>query len=480
MKSLKALKTFQPSKYQTKDNWNVHLKQYNPHSQDLKMDVMFVGGGPGGLSGAIRLKQLCQRDFPNIQIGILEKAGRIGGHSLSGAIINPTPFQTLFPDTTEKDRPFREKVKKEKLFFLTQNRKWPLPLPPTMKNKNLYTASVCEVLRWMAKKAEAMNINIFTSFTADKLLIDEKKVIGITTYPKGLNKDGSKDPSYQESISICSKLLVLAEGSRGHLTQTWMNWKGIRSHYPQTYALGIKEIWEIPAGRPLQSVIHTMGWPLPSDCFGGSWLYPMGQNTLSLGLVAGLNSPHKNLDIHLKLQELKNHPLFKLILQGGKCVEWGAKTIPEGGYHSMPDQLHDHGLLILGDAAGMVNVPALKGIHYAMTAGLLAAEKIFSCLKQNDFSKDSLKAYTHKVKHKSCIGKELYPVRNVRQAFDKNIFIGLFKSGLMFLTRGIFPGDTKNKKLKTDAEQTKSKKMKYFHKTNKKNRSCFFVREQNP
>ena len=291
---------------------------------------------------------------------------------------------------------------------------------------------------------------------------NEEHITGITTFPAGLNKDGSKNSSYQESIPICSKLLVLADGSRGHLSQAWRNWKGIRSPYAQTYALGVKELWEIPSDQMPQTVIHTMGWPLPMDCFGGSWLYPMGSNTVSLGLVAGLNSPFKNLDIHLKLQEMKNHSLFKSILQNGKCLEWGAKTIPEGGYYSLPDPLHDHGLLVLGDAAGMVNVPALKGIHYAMTAGLLAAETAYSCLKKKDFSKNSLKEYDHKVRHTSCIGKELYPVRNIRQAFDKNIFTGLLKSGLMFLTKGLFPGDNKKKNNKTDAEYIRYKKIKYM------------------
>ena len=455
-------KTFQPQQYQEPFDWKSKIKELPDTSPDsiMDVDVLFVGGGPAGLSGAIRLKQLCQKDFPDIEIAVIEKASRIGGHSLSGAVINPVAFQQLFPDVKESDLPLRQKVQTEKLFFLTADGKLPLFPPPTMKNKNFYTASLCEVLRWMAEKAETMGISVFTSFTANELLTKNDSVKGISTFPAGLNKDGTPSSNYQEPIFIKSQLTVLAEGSRGHLSQAWRKWKNITSKYPQTYALGVKEIWKVPP-KSLRNreheIWHTMGWPLPPEGFGGSWMYPLGDNLLSLGLVAGLDSPFQNMDVHLKLQKLKQHPLFSKILKDGECIEWGAKTIPEGGYHSMPNQLHDDGLLIAGDSAGMVNVPALKGIHYAMTAGILSAETAFSALKENNFSKKILKTYDEKVRKSSCIGKELYPVRNVRQAFDKNIFLGLIKSGFIFLTKGIFPGDYK-KKLISDAQRERNKK----------------------
>ena len=450
---------FQPKKYQQAFDWQSKIQALSELSvtedNTMEVDVLFVGGGPAGLSGAIRLKQLCQKDFPELQVAVLEKAARIGGHSLSGAVINPIAFKTLFPELNENDLPFRQKVKKEFLFYLTNKQKWPLPPPPTMKNKNFYTASLCEVLRWMEEKAEKLDINIFNSFTADKLLTDNNQIKGIITTPSGLNRDGSKSSNYQEPVAIRSKVLVLADGSRGHLSQTWMHWKNIKSKYPQTYVLGVKEIWKV-SHAPKNEIWHTMGWPLPTDCFGGAWLYPIGENLVSLGLCASLNSPLKNLDVHLKLQQLKTHPLFANLLKDGKCIEWGAKTIPEGGYHSIPDQLHDDGLIIAGDAASMVNVPALKGIHYAMTAGMLAADTIFTSLKSQDFSSTVLKRYDQKIKKDSCIAKELYPVRNVRQAFDKNIFLGLLKSGLMFLTKGLFPGDSQH--TLEDAETMRTKK----------------------
>ena len=448
-------KSFQPKQYQQEWDWRSKVKELSsvPTSDSvMDVDVLFVGAGPAGLSGAIRLKQLCQKDFPNIQIAVLEKASKVGGHSLSGAVINPVALSQLFPEVSLSDMPFRQKVQTEKLFYLTPRGKWPLPLPPTMKNKNFYTASLGEVLRWMAQKAEAMGVLVFPSFTADELLIEGKAVKGVSTFPLGLNKDGSKGGSYQAPVFIRSQVTVLAEGTRGHLSQTWMKWKNISSHYPQTYALGVKEVWEVPSGVTEGEIWHTMGWPLSADCFGGAWMYPLGEGLLSLGLVAGLDSSSPCLDVHGELQKLKSHPLFYRLLEKGKCVEWGAKTIPEGGWHGLPEVLHDEGLLIAGDAAGMVNVPALKGIHYAMTAGICSAETAFGALKQKDFSRKVLKGYDKQVREESCIGKELYPVRNVRQAFEKNIFLGLVQSGLMFLTKGVFPGDFK-KEFKSDAEK---------------------------
>ena len=459
--------TFQ--KYQKEWDWQSYIYSLEsevalPEDSIIDLDVLFVGAGPAGLSGAIRLKQLCKESNFDIQIGVIEKASHIGGHSLSGAVINPVAFKKLFPEVSEKNWPFRQKVGAEKLFYLTSKNKIRLPSPPTMKNKNFYTASLCEVLRWMGEKAEAMDISIFTSFTAHKLLTENTFVKGISTVPAGLDRAGHPSSSYQPPTFIRSKLTVLTDGSRGHLSQTWRKWKKIQSYYPQTYALGVKEIWELPSYKMKQNEIwHTMGWPLPADCFGGAWVYPLGENLLSLGLVAGLDSPLQNLDVHAYLQQLKYHPLLAQILEGGKCVEWGAKTIPEGGYHSIPRELHDDGLLVAGDAANMVNVPALKGIHYAMTAGMLTAETAFLSLKKNDFSKSVLKNYTKEIKNNSCIGKELYPVRNVRQAFKKNIFWGLIKSGLMFLTKGLFPGD-RLKGLTSDAKKNRTQKIFYSYK----------------
>ncbi len=451
---------FTPFHHQPEYDLKRSVKELSPSAEEeeLEVDVLVVGGGPAGLSAALHLKQLCQKDFPNVHIAVMEKASRMGGHSLSGAVINPAPFKKLFPDLHEKDFPFHRKVKKESFYFLTKNYKWPLPFPPPMKNKNFYTASLTHVVKWMARRAEDKQISLFTSFTADKLLVEKGRIKGVSTFPVGLNRDGKPGTSHQKPVHVKAKLLILADGSRGHLSQAWQHLKKISSTYPSTYALGVKEVWEVAC--PLTGVFHTMGWPLPLSCFGGSWLYPLEENKVSLGLVAGLNSSFKNLDVHLKLQELKTHPFFASVLKGGRCVEWGAKTIPEGGYHSMPHQLSDHGLLLVGDAAHMVNVPALKGIHYAMTAGLLAAETAFEALKKNDFSHPVLKHYDEQVRYNSCIGKELYPVRNVRQAFDSHFLKGVFKSALMFLSGGRFPGDQKARFCE-DAKKVRFRDMSY-------------------
>ena len=449
---------FKPAEYQPAFHWSSYIEPLtNNQAGDLNLDVLFVGGGPAGLSGAIYLKQLANKLFPDLQIGVMDKGSRMGAHSLSGAVINPSAFKALFPDIKESNLPFRKKVQSEKLFLLTPTRRVRLPLPPSMKNKNFYTASLCEVVRWMSTQASQMGISILPSFTARKLLMKNHHVHGVATCPAGLNKDGSPSSGYQAECRVQAKLTVLADGARGHLSQAYLHKQNITSKYAQTYALGVKELWETAPNSPGQgfanqnTVVHTMNYPLPPDCFGGGWLYPLGEGLLSLGLVGGLDSGLQNLDVHQQLQRLKNHPYFARLLKGGKCVEWGAKIIPEGGYYAMPGRLSGGGVLLTGDSAGMVNVPALKGIHYAMHSGMLAGETAFSALKENNFSHAFLKSYDEKVRT-SRMSQELYLVRNVRQAFSKNLWTGLLKSGLMFLSQGRFPGDLTPSSL-TAAEQ---------------------------
>jgi electron-transferring-flavoprotein dehydrogenase len=236
---------------------------------------------------------------------------------------------------------------------------------------------------------------------------------------------------------VVAKVTVLSEGTRGTLTQAYLDWQGVRSGNPQIYALGVKELWEVK--RPLDSVIHTMGWPLPRNAFGGSWFYPMADNLVSMGLVVGLDYREHSLDAHVLLQRLKKHPLFTSYLEGGEMLEWGAKTIPEGGYYALPERLHGDGLLLVGDAAGFVDVPSLKGIHYAMMSGILAARAIFQALKVDDTSSRGLKKYDELVKG-SYIRQDLYRTRNMRLAFKSGFFLGGIKAGLMTVTGGAVPG----------------------------------------
>ena len=292
-----------------------------PNEDSIELDVLFVGAGPASFSSAIRLAQLAKSKNQDIEIGIMEKADQIGGHTLSGAVINPVVFKWLFPDKAETELPFRKKVEREAFYLLTCKKAFPLPMPPGMRAKSCWTASLCEAVRFLAKTAEEMGVHIFTSFPAEKLLMNQGQIIGVVSKAYGLNKDGSKTDNAEPASQIFSKVVVLAEGSRGHLTQAYMQNQNISSLYPQTYALGVKEIWEVKT-EP-DKIFHSMGWPLDSKTFGGSWFYPLGKGLVSVGLVAGLDSPSAQLSVHDELQKMKSHSLFKQYLEGGKCVEWG-------------------------------------------------------------------------------------------------------------------------------------------------------------
>ncbi len=437
-------KIIEPLKFQPDLNVSEFIIE-NPTVSDeaVPMDVLFVGGGSAGLCGAIRLAlnvkkaKASDSSFPDVEIGVLEKAQSLGGHTLSGSVINPIALKELFPELTEKDFPFKNKVNSEKVYFITSTSQFRMPTPPTMKNHGNYSASLCEVVRWLGEKAEGLGINVFTSFPAKALLVQDKKVIGIRTTAAGLNKDNSESAQYMPPTDILASVTVLCEGTRGPITQSYLKWSKTESQAPQIYALGVKEVWKVK--KPFNDVIHTLGWPLARDTFGGSWLYPMGDDMVSLGLVAGLDYKKTNLDVHGELQNLKNHPLIKNVLEGGEMVEWGAKTIPEGGFHSLPQKLSGDGIMICGDAAGMVNVPALKGIHYAMKSGLLAADTISQAIKAKDFSAEFLKKYDEAFK-KSFIYSDLKKVRNIRQAFmHSNFWWASIKAAFMTITNCAFP-----------------------------------------
>jgi len=444
---------FVPSDYQLPFPFENYFQEATSHSDSLSLDVLFIGVGPASLASAIHLADLMKTQGQNLEIGMMEKADRIGGHTLSGAVINPLVFKWLFPNKKETDFPFRKKVKGEQFYFLTQKYSLPLPVPPKMKNKNYYTASLCEVVQWLAKEAEARGVHIFTSHPAEKLLIKGSQIIGASSAPAGLNKDGTHTSQYTPPTSIFAKTVVLAEGSRGHLTQAVLKKENIQSKYPQTYALGVKEIWKVNT-EPTK-VMHTIAWPLSQNTFGGSWCYPLGDNLVSLGLVAGLDSPNAQLSVHDKLQTLKEHPLFKDLLQDGKCLEWGAKTLPEGGYYALPKRLHSDGLLIIGDGAGFINMASLKGVHYAMASGFFAAQTLKEAFDKQEFSKTILKTYDQKIKE-SFIAKELKASRNLRQSFDKGLFWGLLKGALITLTSGRWPSDFKSTNLKSDAQHIRN------------------------
>lgn len=428
-----------------------------PDAEAIPMDVVFVGGGPAGLAGAIELARLVKKDnesdggIGEVEIGVLEKAGQLGEHNLSGAVVNPSGFEALFPEMSVSDFPFRRPVDKEAVYVLSSGGSYRIPTPPTMKNHGNHIASICEIVRWLGEQAEGLGVNVFPGFPVDSLLTSGDDVIGVRTTPSGLGRDGQPaGGDAMPAVDLTARVTVLSEGTRGPLSQAWLDWQGVRSPNPQIYALGVKEIWEV--AKPLDRIIHTMAWPLPADAFGGSFMYPMADNLVALGLVVGLDYGDARFDVHDALQRMKLHPLFREYLEGGEMVEWGAKTIPEGGFYSVPERRHGNGLMIVGDAAGYVEVSSLKGIHYAMHSGIMAARQAFQALKQNDTSAAGLEGYTRAV-DQSVIMKDLKRRRNMRLAFKSGFYGGGVKAGLMTLTGGAFPGGKIS--VEEDAAETK-------------------------
>lgn len=418
---------------------------HRPPSEDsVSFDVLFVGAGPASLAGAIKLAQLVRThrarakdSSGDISIGVIEKSAAVGHHVLSGAIVNPNVFQELFPELSLGDIPFEGPVRRNEVYLLTRNAAIRLPAPPTMHNKGYYVASLCQIVRWLAEKASALGVEILTGFPARSLLVQGIRVVGVQTADAGRDRAGSPLPNFQPGTDIAAKAVVLGEGTRGYLTQAYLKWQDIRSPNPQIYAQGVKEVWQIQ--KPLDAVVHTMGWPLDSNTFGGSFFYPMRDNHVAIGLVVGLDYTDASLDVHQLLQELKTHPFFRHYLEGGQLVEWGAKTIPEGGYWSLPARLSGDGLLLVGDSAGFVDAASLKGVHYAMTSGILAAKTLFEAWEARDFSAASLCAYDQHVQE-SFIYRHLYERRNMRLAFKDGLWLGALKAGLFYLTHGLLFG----------------------------------------
>lgn len=414
-----------------------------PGDEAIEMDVVIVGGGPAGLACSIELAGLVRREqesggaMGDVSIAVLEKAGSAGEHNLSGAVVNPRAFRELFPDLQDANFPFRQPVSAEAVYFLTEGRAQRIPTPPSMHNRGYHTASICEIVRWLGEQAEGLGVNLFTGFPVDSLLVDGNRVRGVRTTPSGLDRDGTPGSDFTPPTDITARVTVVADGTRSTLAQGYREWQQITSENPQIYALGVKEVWEVK--QSLDRVVHTLGWPLPTDAFGGSWMYPLGENQVSLGLVVGLDYHNAALDVHELMQRMKLHPLFRSQLEGGRMLEWGAKTIPEGGYYALPSRRHGDGIVMVGDAVGFVDVPSLKGIHYAMQSGMYAARAIFAALKAGDTSAAALAPYDRMV-DESYIVSDMRRTRNMRLAFKDGLYVGGIKAGLMTVSGGRFPG----------------------------------------
>src|SRR2546423_4593677 len=365
----------------------------DPADERIEVGVLVVGAGPAGLACAIRLGQMLE-DAPEIRerlgdvpVAVLEKGKQAGSHLLSGAVVNPRALRRLFKGRKRIDEmPFYGPVDHESVYFLTHGSALRIPAPPTMKNEGNYVASLSRLGRWLAEEAEAGGAMILPETSAYKLLVSDGRARGVRTGDKGRGRDGEPLGNFEPGADIVARVTVLAEGTQGHLTGVALERFSLAGDNPQVWALGVKEVWKV--ARPLDRVIHTMGWPLRTAAkyreFGGSFIYPMGDDMLTLGMVVGLDYRDVELSVHDLLQELKTHPFVRKLLAGGERVAWGAKTIPEGGFLALPRRLHAPGLLLCGDGAGMVNVPALKGIHYAIESGSLAAEAAFAALRRGE------------------------------------------------------------------------------------------------
>ena len=411
--------------------------------ETLDVDILVVGGGPAGMSAALRLAQLQkQQGGEPLAVAVLEKSREPAAHMMSGAVLDPSALRDLVPDFEAKGAPLAAPVLADHVYFLTPRGKIAFPvIPPPLRNHGNFIISLNLFTRWLAQQVESEGIDIFTGFAGQDVLMDGPRVIGVRTGDRGIGRHGEQKPTFEPGVDVTAKVTIFCDGVRGNLTKELLRRLQLGAgRQPQQFAIGLKELWEIPSRRvPAGTVMHTMGYPLRFEEFGGGFIYAMPEGQLSVGFVAGLDYRDPLFDPHMAFNRFKQHPFVASLLDGGTMVRYGAKALPEGGWNTIPQPYMD-GALIAGDAGAFLNSMRLKGIHLAMRTGMLAAESAFEAVRAGDTSAAGLQRYQAKI-NASQVRAELYPVRNVHQAFGHGLLAGLAFSGVSLVTRGAWPAD---------------------------------------
>ncbi len=425
--------------------------------ESMEFDVVIVGGGPSGLSAAIRLRQLAQKAGRDLSVCLIEKGSELGAHTMSGAVMEPHALEDLIPDWKAKGAPLHTPATDDRMLFLTETKAYKLPFPPPqMNNHGNYIVSLGNVVRWLGQQAEELGVEIYPGFAAAEVLYDENGAVrGVATGDMGIGREGEQTANYTPGMELLARQTIFSEGCRGSLTKELMHRFDLRDGVdPQTYGIGIKELWEIdPAKHKAGLVMHTVGWPLDSNTYGGSFLYHLENNQVSVGFVIGLDYQNPHLSPFEEFQRFKTHPEIRPFFEGGRRISYGARALSEGGFQSVPKLCFPGGVLI-GDTAGFLNVPKIKGTHTAMKSGMLAAEAVFEALAEQGDAQEKLEvsAYPEKLK-KSWLWEELYLSRNIRPAFNKGLWAGFAYGAIdTYLLRGRAPWTFRNH---ADHEQLK-------------------------